>query len=550
MLHFYPREYATDADRSTPGSSQVEDATMRNVGPISKLHEDVLWKVFLVNADMKNDKGGRTYVGDKVAGWTERALTITWTCSHVCRRWRQLIIHSPSLWGKLIDLDGLASIRPQWKDEIMRRTGSATLSVKGSVFAQKPTELSFALSILQDHWPRIQNLKLRISRGSTLPSRTWKLFYRPAPALQSFYLESRDGFQHPMSPTPSFGLIFANHVPLIRHFGSWRYDLKFTPEMTWISCIRRLDVSYNSSMSIDDWLLALGNMPQIEHLNLMLSFPFPPDTRTTTQVHLPNLAEICVNNRLRAWAVFLAQITPGIGCHLSVSTVDEVEPYHPLDLTLATQVLSRYSQNWFNNRIVTTLSLSVLHTSLFIRERLSNPDAESFQVDVGCAGPDELSTITPLLQAFSSCDFKNITTFDLLIDLFPFQVLDSSVHRFLASLPSVETLQIILREEPSAFIPLQNALILAGHEDQELQTPVLPHVRTVKLLGPQEVWTPETIEAFLPFLILRMKYQAPIQVLDLTDCQIKEGLHILDEITGLKVVYNSAGGIQEHICGA
>ena len=60
--------------------------------PIHSLPYDLLMAIFEMNANMFVD---------------DRALGTTRSTSQVCRSWRNIVLVTPSIWAKLIDLDYL-----------------------------------------------------------------------------------------------------------------------------------------------------------------------------------------------------------------------------------------------------------------------------------------------------------------------------------------------------------------------------------------------------------------------------------------------------------
>jgi len=101
---------------------------------ISTLHEDLLWKIFLFNADLNDDISFDAALGrgqDPV--FTTNGLTVTRHTSQVCRFWRSLILGSTSIWGRVIDLNVLKASSQIWRDEVLKRTGEAPLDIKGNL---------------------------------------------------------------------------------------------------------------------------------------------------------------------------------------------------------------------------------------------------------------------------------------------------------------------------------------------------------------------------------------------------------------------------------
>ncbi|KDR68520.1 hypothetical protein GALMADRAFT_256747 [Galerina marginata CBS 339.88] len=527
--------------------------------PVSTLHQDLLWRIFLVNADMDGDattawpvfqtKQNSTHE-DILPDWKNRALITTWSCSHVCRRWREIIIYSPSIWGRLIDLESLVLIQPRWRAEVLRRTGGSNLTVKGKINGERPTEQEFFTSVLRDYWPRIQSLIVWTSGMPSISNPIWECLRRPAPVLQIFHLMPLQ-----TSTNADIGALFANNAPKIHDFRSQSIKLKFVPSVPWLTHIRRLDVTHPQPMPVQNWLQVLENMPQIEFLNLTWTFDIPRDTETSVQLHLPNLRDIRLCDSLRSCAVFAAQIIPAPGCRFGM-TSDFGAPRVPLpqDVTFARQHLSRYIKNWFIDNTVTGFSLSITHIDIDIHEYLDQPPDLLPTLNLSSVRPGELHTLFPFLDIFSSCDFGTITTFQFCISLYPYQSLDSYIGRFLLSLQAVETLHSN-RDGLHYLSLLEEVLLEAEHRYPALPHLFFPRLRTVKVLRkPHTVsdmydLSARDAQSFLAFLDSRRGSQTPVEVLDLTDWNHFEAVDEFNVIAGLKVIYNAGQEIQEHMCG-
>jgi hypothetical protein len=121
---FYRMEFTSDNQNFTHSHPGIEhhsfktDMVALNREPsISKLGRDLLWKVFLINSDTNsrlsvestiqfNEATGKRLSRDEIF-FIYSPLTIARRSSQVCRLWRDIILSSPSLWGRIIDFDYL-----------------------------------------------------------------------------------------------------------------------------------------------------------------------------------------------------------------------------------------------------------------------------------------------------------------------------------------------------------------------------------------------------------------------------------------------------------
>ncbi|KAF8910419.1 hypothetical protein CPB84DRAFT_1743295 [Gymnopilus junonius] len=465
------------------------------------------------------DAPSRTYDYDPPSNWKDRPVIVTWTCALVCRQWRQLLLHSPSLWGRLIDLDAFSVMDPLWKDDIMHRTADSPLFVKGSAFVRWPREKEFFLSIIRDYWPRVEGFRMRISGGMLLESNTWDFLFRPAPSLRQMHLHSRDGFDSSLFHSDMH--LFNDHAPLLESFASWRLGVFFHPKR-------------------NEWLRALQRMPCLESLCLLKALPNPPDTSTSTPIQLPRLCKVDLNGGLRACTVFLAQIIPPTDCHLFIDTFDEDEPLTSADLSLATKVLTRYSRKFLDSLVRTSLAFALYDLGFRIADKAPRRDVQkelTFYVDISSPASTGLFS---LLQGPSSCNFKTIKTLELQTDASSFGGgWDKDVVDFLRTLEGVE---LILAD--------MSALRTLGDEDNDYSNifPNLREIKVTKSMGYEDVFSYS--HELLPFLESRRSLGAPIEVLDFSLWTGLEDVGRFNGIEGLKVIYCDEEGvtIREHYC--
>ncbi len=120
---------------------------------IDILDDDALLYIFTMNANMFVDDG---------------ALVTTCATSLVCRRWRNLMLDTPSLWAKLIDMGWIScAVEYEFRNELLRRTGTAPLWIKATWIvriqpANHPQKsANFLFDVLEENWHRTQKLVFR-----------------------------------------------------------------------------------------------------------------------------------------------------------------------------------------------------------------------------------------------------------------------------------------------------------------------------------------------------------------------------------------------------
>ncbi|KDR66056.1 hypothetical protein GALMADRAFT_273768, partial [Galerina marginata CBS 339.88] len=86
--------------------------------PITMLHFDILREIFLFNANIFTKR---------------KCIETTRLSSQVCHSWRSLILKSPTIWGRLLELSELELSTDRWREEVLRRSGNSLLWVRGQV---------------------------------------------------------------------------------------------------------------------------------------------------------------------------------------------------------------------------------------------------------------------------------------------------------------------------------------------------------------------------------------------------------------------------------
>ncbi|CAA7261040.1 unnamed protein product [Cyclocybe aegerita] len=239
------------------------------LSPIHNLDEDLLLNIFMINANMDEDPPEDR---KSIQHWGPRALTVTLNVSHVCRFWRQAMLSSPSLWGRLIDLDYLILLKEEWKREIIRRTGTSLLHVKGDHTSNNPAFLPFLAYVLDVHWARIEILHVSAYFENSYKGDLWSPIARPSKVLRTF----RVALGALEKPIQSSQTLFGNDAPNL-------CDLELTAPFqanlymssSWLSQLRHLEVSgatLTPRPTLLVWLEKLGDMPLLRTLRLYSAF--------------------------------------------------------------------------------------------------------------------------------------------------------------------------------------------------------------------------------------------------------------------------------------
>ncbi|KAF9475190.1 hypothetical protein BDN70DRAFT_936072 [Pholiota conissans] len=153
--------------------------------PISTLNHNNLYRIFSLNA---NDHEYLRYPKGAFS-----PLTITRRCSQVCMLWRDIIVGAASIWGSCIELNMLAQRRSDWRDEVLRRTSGARLSIyvhRVNAIHQSGIMHTLLVDLLQNHWERIRVLNIAVTSPEDIRDpRILNALGRPAPVLEEFLIQ-------------------------------------------------------------------------------------------------------------------------------------------------------------------------------------------------------------------------------------------------------------------------------------------------------------------------------------------------------------------------
>ncbi|KAF9564285.1 hypothetical protein CPC08DRAFT_263893 [Agrocybe pediades] len=124
---------------------------------MTALNHDILWSIFMLNASDQD-----------FDDMTTIPLTTTIASSHVCRQWRQIILSSSQMWGRLFVVDG--TYNRCCMEEVLTRSKVSPLWVYGYVvygFMENYIEMdvtkekersAFFLQTVERNWERVEVL--------------------------------------------------------------------------------------------------------------------------------------------------------------------------------------------------------------------------------------------------------------------------------------------------------------------------------------------------------------------------------------------------------
>ncbi|KAF8889208.1 hypothetical protein CPB84DRAFT_1826665 [Gymnopilus junonius] len=447
--------------------------------PIIRLNKDVLSAIFVLTADIFSYHG---------------ALNATRRTSQVCKEWRDILLDSPAIWGRLLDLGSLQWGKRRWRNEVLRRSGtSSSLWILATSISEEDnaeTKIKeFLFSTLQNHWERVERLVASIDVERVHPSH-WEEIYTPAPRLQVFDVEL---FYVDRKYEPATSL-FNNVAPFLHTFHS-KY-IKFGPQALCFSGLRSLHIE-STTLTVAELLKALSTMPMLTALRFDSFVAAEPDS----DVSLPSSVSLPQFTRIRLW----------------------------LDIVRCMRLLDRM-----------ILSRSCSLTIHDVRKMLSDPrtlsnfrpyftQGLSIQAkDMAYLSGSDALPETLSLSLLTACNVSSVKALpEIELDCLEFTSADLTVNTILSSFSAITTVS-------SGERMLGNLLAL-----QEKSSSILfPNLKEIRLDILNSSFFRSSDGDVTRFLHSRRDAGLPIQTLDLTSCTPDLSPHLsrLEEMTGLKIL--------------
>ena len=512
---------------------------MSSNSAVHTLDDDVLLRIFEFNCDMFTD-----YL----------ALDTTRITSQVCREWRHLMLDTPSLWAKLIDVDRISEPNsPEWRTELVRRSGNAPLWIKaeeGSIGIDLNTGLrnsyndKFLLEVISENWHRVQ--RLVITQDYVVSSIPWILF-TPAPQLEHFEAMYNWDDEDPDAPiTPLFG----NDAPLLRSIYVNR-DM-INPRASWLSHLHSLIL--NDTYSLFDALALLSATSNLQTLKIV-DINTNYTAASLPVISLPHLQDIqfCSNNS-NSGITLLDHVKIPVGCSLAIhingfanGTTHEYE--RPFIISTIDKFM-RHSERSFQLNTFNRLDLGYkkMHHILLAFES-DLPVERSLKIIVPLSGDSDTSVLKLFLAKIPQLGLTSITN----LRFAAHGRFISHFGSFFNRLPSVDTISTDL-QTLSHLADLDKSAIRKATEEPDI---VFPKLRFVSLVahfkGLQK--TSFINQVTSGFLVSRVRAGFPITTFDMSHyppLDTAPNFQVLGDVKGLTVLYRLTGveGILEHAYGA
>ncbi|KDR84472.1 hypothetical protein GALMADRAFT_237347 [Galerina marginata CBS 339.88] len=487
---------------------------------IHTLPDELLLLIFEMNADMFSDIN---------------ALKDIHHIALVSKRWRQILLDLPSIWGKLIDLNVLCkdtAVKEEWVNEILRRSEGALLWIRGSV-SEVHDQLwawRFFEPLIKNNWTRIQ--KLVVDLGPMYePSPTWQTILQPAPNLERFevrfyHYNIAEGlsFHAPWTVTSEEWLLFsrfredhlfANNAPSLREFAATQ--IYFPLSAPWLSNLR--SISFSFPVTLRRTFQAIEQMPLLESLDLE-RLQYRPDEPILPLLSFARLTDIVLSDFLNVCARVLNRITPAPGCSLSLTALD-------CDgTTLTTQILldvgvalSKYLKIFNQSHPVTRIALCCRSEAFSFTDTSprSGDDPPFFTISFPF-GPEmfsstrfhnrELTALDTLISVFAieSASFPFVRTLNLDLDV-------PTLYTSLLSASRFSDIEVLHTQESALMTMLQLNNREHDPPSEAFPFPALKTLRLTGIKGPSSVETAR-ISPLTLFLSACRDHGCPIRVLE------------------------------------
>ncbi|KAF4612754.1 hypothetical protein D9613_011856 [Agrocybe pediades] len=261
--------------------------------------------------------------------------------SQVCQLWRSLLLASPAIWGRLLDVGYFYGATDAWRQEVLFRSGDALLWVTGRII---PSSLPFLQSIVEEKWDKVQLVDLE--GYVQVPKETWSFMSKESPSLEWFSVRYYAAHGRKIRILPA---LFNDVAPRLTAFHALKcFDFNMSKSL--LSNIRIFTFCARHTVPTIFSLLKL--MPQLTHLRIegVDDIPVPLKETDLVRIELPLLESLQIYGRqCRTILAFLEHITPSSRCRLLLSPIRGLYSYNPSEPNAGLRPLSAYDAilNWF-----------------------------------------------------------------------------------------------------------------------------------------------------------------------------------------------------------
>ena len=318
--------------------------------PITELGSDILYEIFLTNTyrEIKNIPQGSVQFD-----LDQSPLTITRRTSQVCRMWRNILLQSPLVWARCIDLDDLDQKTNHWRQLVLQRTGETMLCITAVSASRRMIPehhglATFLAKLLDESWERIAEIDLSIHVEDLKDNRLTGPLDRPANNLRVFKVRTIKR-RTTLSDLP----LLSSHAPSLVHislpeYPSFRLDMQ-SPTM-FTSCLRHITLDQPIRFIAIDFLNAFLRTPLLETLKINVADVIYEASEVhllprPTLFRLENIHVICPT--LEIYPAFIDHLTPAMGCALHMIHYPKGHDEFPESLEVMQDIFQRYANSFF-----------------------------------------------------------------------------------------------------------------------------------------------------------------------------------------------------------
>ncbi len=465
--------------------------------PLHALNDDVLACIFAFNGDMFTN---------------DTALDTTRIASQVCHQWRDLILESSCLWGKLIDVDHIHHHRSnEWRDELIRRSGTAPLWIKATYPYSGVGPLGtypevFFFKLITGNWHRIQKLVISPYSKFSLPR---SLLTFPAPKLEHCeapYVWVAAESQNKDDPVP----LFADHVPMLHSIYICREYLDL--QAPWLCRLRSLVL--DDSYSIIDALTVLSATRRLQDL-VIEDISDGDITGSHPTVFLGCLKSLELHNHTMPGIKLLNHIEIPIDCSLtikpnkfysSISFSDHVQPFVSM-----MGILIQHAKRSLEARIVNEIDINYVrrdHMSLTFYTSL--PLRRLVCISVPLRGNSDASVLESFLMKLLLLDFASVTKLKF--------TSNSRLHRYLGPFFSQFRSVDVISTDLSTLSHLARLQKKFIKEAKKKATIMFPTLEVIDLSICSSLQSISSVNRLIStFLQFRVREGHPITTLDMSN---------------------------------
>ncbi|KJA24818.1 hypothetical protein HYPSUDRAFT_38489 [Hypholoma sublateritium FD-334 SS-4] len=483
----------------------------RPAPPIHTLNEDILLYIFTLNADMFSDTD---------------ALLTTCVTSQVCQSWRDLMLATPSLWARLIDMYYISkSLGNEWRDELIRRSGTAPLYIR----AQEIDRSGNVLRILRENWHRTQRLVVHDLTSSVDLTRL--VFALPAPYLETFAV-TLGGTHAEDNEEALFVPLFGGHAPMLRsfHLSNHALDLR----APWLHNLHSLVLA--DKYSVRDALAVLAETHGLQELTIYPKNESPayiPPYQPV--VSLPRLRSLYCNGQPLICRTLLDYVDIPLGCSLEICIHNGAETE---ELHSAVTTFTRYAQRFLKSNLFQVVDLNCTPGDYIgFYGEATFPVKCRYGITIMLHENHPSTRMAMILSKLALLDLSRTTKFQFCTQ----GPLEASFCPFVSSLPSLDTMLI---DSTSL------SHLMAFQDDPNItETPsvLFPSLKALDFF----VDRVSDVEAAVTFILSRIQNGHPVScfnVVSKPSFLFPLDLEALAEVKGLEVTFKHLPDCSIYIC--